>query len=98
MSKGGQNKTSETWCPGSQMKKELQVGGSDHLCQKSQTVESNEDQEVAIGLSNLQVTGNLDSNSFREWWIPKPAVVSLNKNGRRRSINNEYRQHLKRGS
>lgn len=31
----------------------LQDGGSDHLCQKTQRAESNEDQEVAIGLSTL---------------------------------------------
>lgn len=69
----GRNKTSEIRDPGSQMKKELQDGGSDYLCQKLKTVELDEDQ--------LKVTDNLDSNSFREWWTPKPNVVNSSKNG-----------------
>lgn len=43
----------------------------------------------------LKVTDNLDSNSFREWWTPKPNVISWSKNAWIRSINNEYRQLLK---
>lgn len=49
---------------------------SDYLYQTLQLV-YNEDRELIIGVSNVEVTGNLDENSFRRALRKRPGCIKI---------------------